>query len=110
MEDILSQVRELDKKFNWNTYDAANTREEKLALLTDLLVNLMGEIGEFANEVKKAKRDGTFNEGHLKEELTDTFIFALKLALTLNMDIKTEITRKLAKNEQRFAHFARRSP
>jgi len=80
-------------------------QEERINYLEHILVCMMGELGEFANEVKKCHRDKTWKEQELKEELTDTFIFLLKLAMTLKMDMKGEFYKKMEKNDKRFAHF-----
>ena len=105
MEEIIKALREFDAKRNWNEYDLVQTEEQTIEALYKSLVHLMGEIGEFANELKKCRRDNNFNEQNLKEELVDTFIFLQKIALTLKMDLKEETLRKISINEERFKHF-----
>jgi len=105
VQEFIDSLREFDKKRNWNGYDKEMTNEEKVQYLSHILVAMMGEIGEFANEVKDCHRDKIWKEKELKEELVDTFIFFLKLAMTLKMDLKEEFLKKMAENEKRFAHF-----
>ena len=62
MEEIIKALREFDAKRNWNEYDLVQTEEQTIEALYKSLVHLMGEIGEFANELKKCRRDNNFNE------------------------------------------------
>lgn len=105
MQDLYDYLREFDRKRDWNRYEKKMGREEKLQYVSQLLVGLMGELGEFANEVKKSHRDSVWKEQELKEELTDTFVFLLKLSLALDMDLKQEFYKKMKRNEDRFKHF-----
>ena len=104
MQKVITALREFDSKRNWNTYDTLQTPQEKIDYMYQEIVNLLGELGEFANEVKKCRRDKTWNDAKLKEELTDTFIFLLKLALVLKMDLTEETIKKININEERFKH------
>jgi NTP pyrophosphatase (non-canonical NTP hydrolase) len=105
VQDFLDRLREFDKKRNWNGYDKEMTDQERIQYLSKILVATLGELGEFANEVKDCERDKTWKEKELKEELTDTLIFLLKMSMILKMDVKEEFYKKMAKNEERFAHF-----
>jgi len=105
MNEIIQALKSFDRKRAWNTYEREMSQEELIRTIHNLLVATMGELGEFANEVKKCHRDNTWNDAALKEELTDTFIYLLKLSFTLNMDLKESFFAKLAKNEERFKHF-----
>ncbi|MCB5288036.1 MAG: hypothetical protein LHW64_09555 [Candidatus Cloacimonetes bacterium] len=80
--------------------------------LTKDLVGLFGEIGEFSNIVKKiniklSKQDQyefdiELAEKGLKEELTDTFIYILRIAAILNVDIEKEVIKKMEVNAKRY--------
>lgn len=105
MKEFYDTIREFDKKRQWDDYDKEMTQEERINYLFYLLTCTLGEFGEFANEVKKCHRDKTWKDQELKEELTDTFIFLLKLSMTLKMDLSEEFYKKIEKNEKRFAHF-----
>lgn len=80
--------------------------------LTKDLVGLFGEIGEFSNIVKKiniklAKQDQyeldlELAEKGLQEELIDTFIYILRIAAILNVDIEKEVTKKMKINAERY--------
>lgn len=107
MKKMIEYLREFDKKRMWNHYDEAKTREEKLELLQKQIVSLLGEFGEFANLVKKYRRDGTWYPEKLKEEVTDMFIFLLKISQTLEMDLEEEFYKKMKINEERFKDFVK---
>ena len=104
MQKVISALQDFDRKRNWNKYETLRTEPEKIEYMYQEIVNLLGELGEFANEVKKCKRDKTWNEAKLKEELADTFIFLLKLSFVLKMDLAEETIQKIKINEERFKH------
>ncbi|MEK6934389.1 MAG: hypothetical protein AABW46_00775 [Nanoarchaeota archaeon] len=105
MQEIIDHLLKFDKERNWNDYEKVKTREEKIDLLYKQIVHTIGELGEFANLVKKCKRDNEWHIEQLKEEITDTFIFLLKISMTLDMDLKEEFFKKMKLNEERFKHF-----
>ena len=73
--------------------------------LEHLVVCLVGEVGEFANELKKVVRgDASYEERQaaLAEELADTFIYLIKIAAQTGIDLESEYLKKLEKNRQRF--------
>lgn len=78
---------------------------DNLHELEHLVVCLVGEVGEFANELKKVVRgDAPYEERHaaLAEELTDTFIYLMKIAAQTGIDLESEYLKKLEKNRRRF--------
>ncbi|MEM1890321.1 MAG: MazG nucleotide pyrophosphohydrolase domain-containing protein [Pyrobaculum sp.] len=82
------------------------------ALRLEYLSNaLAGEVGEFANLVKKVVRGVVYGVGDfdlerakskLAEELIDVFIYTLTIAGLLEIDIEGEFIKKLEKNRKRF--------
>lgn len=68
---------------------------------------MAGEVGEFANIVKKIDR-GSLNMGDarvrydLAMELTDVFIYLMNLAGLLGVDLEKAYMHKRAENEKRF--------
>lgn len=78
---------------------------DNLQELEHLVVCMVGEVGEFANELKKVVRgDASYEErkAALAEELADTFIYLLKIAAQTGIDLESEYLTKLEKNRQRF--------
>ena len=82
--------------------------------LTKDLVGLIGEIGEFANIVKKVglklehpKYDGPslYEAGpQLQEELADTLIYILRISAILRSDLEYDVLQKMAVNDARYSH------
>lgn len=82
---------------------ASNPRD-----LEHLVVCMLGELGEFANVLKKIVRgDITYEqaEPQLHEELTDVFIYLLKVAGQSGIDLEAQYLDKLQKNRGRFSHW-----
>ena len=78
---------------------------DNLHELEHLVVCLIGEVGEFANELKKVVRgDASYEERQaaLAEELADTFIYLIKIAAQTGIDLESEYLKKLEKNHRRF--------
>ena len=76
-----------------------------LGELEHLVVCLVGEVGEFANELKKVVRgDASFEDRRaaLSEELADTFIYLMKMAAQTGIDLEAEFLKKLERNGHRF--------
>ncbi len=102
MDEILEHLKQFDRERGWNNYELAKTSKEKREILYKEIVNMLGEFGELANEVKKGSRDNTWEIEKLREEMADTFIFFLKISFILEMDIKKEYFKKMKQNEERF--------
>lgn len=111
----LREIRELQATFDakhglgqpWDT----PVTQATLNTLEHLLVCLLGELGEFANEVKKIVRGDTeYSESlsALKDELADVFVYVVKLANQMDIDLEHEYLRKLEINEKRFRAFERK--
>jgi NTP pyrophosphatase (non-canonical NTP hydrolase) len=81
------------------------------------LVGLVGEIGEFANELKKVGLGFTnprYNgprldevESHLREELADVAIYLFRLSTILGGDLEQDILAKMAQNDERYGDLER---
>lgn len=94
------------------------TSSEKYNQLTKDLVGLFGEIGEFANIVKKINikidhpndypLDILEAESRLKEELVDSLIYIIRIGAILEIDLQKETLDKMRLNESRYARLRRR--
>lgn len=76
--------------------------------LEHLIVCMLGELGEYANVLKKVVRgDLSYSEATplLHEELTDVFIYLIKVAGQTGLDLEKSYLEKLSKNEIRFSHW-----
>ena len=90
------------------------TDAERIAQLTRDTVGLIGEVGEFANLLKKADLTSRI-EGYdgvsidsaspeLREELADAMIYIIRLASALGTDIESDLLKKMLKNDERYRH------
>lgn len=87
--------------FKWND----KVTEDNLELLEFLIVSLTGELGETANIVKKVVRGDFSLDGvkdQLQEEIADMFIYLLKLAYQMDINLEEVYLLKLNKNRERF--------
>lgn len=111
----LTKIMEFQKKFDdahgWS-WDWSGDMDETINNLQTGVVALTGEIGEFANLVKKANRehlagnalpDGLVEKMH--DELVDMFIYLIKLALLFGIDLSDCYFKKMAHNAERFKRF-----
>lgn len=112
-EELLHTQNEFDKIHGWVSSNENIT--DFLSSLDDDIIGLIGEVGEFANIVKKIKlnhktlgvdtRDEHI-EG-LKEEFIDSLIYLIRIATHLNIDIEKEYLKKLSTNKKRFTIYER---
>jgi len=105
MKNILTRLEEFDMSHGWDRYNRVESDTERLQFLQDEILNILGELGELANEVKKQKRKGIYEKRPLEEETIDIFIFLLKLMKTLDMDPEGAFNHKMDKNDERFMSF-----
>ncbi len=118
IKDLLSKQTEFDKEHGWDT--AIIPEEERLQSLERELVGLMGEVGEVANLVKKARLSVFKNKSAstafrdivpgVNEELIDVFIYLLRLFQVAGTDIEAEYFRKLTINKDRFKKYENTTP
>lgn len=94
------------EKFDWDEQITI----ENIEVLEFLLLSLVGEVGEAANLVKKIVR-GDFSleekKSEISEELTDIFIYLLKISYQLNINLEEEYSKKMNKNMERFKNYER---
>jgi NTP pyrophosphatase (non-canonical NTP hydrolase) len=84
-------------------------RQAHSAILHHTL-GLAGEVGEFANLMKKVDRDSMSMDEALpllRQELTDVFIYVANLIGYLEMDLEHEYKKKRIQNDQRFGRASR---
>jgi len=108
LKEILKLQKEFDVKHRINFNWAEDISEKNLQHLQFLVLSLTGEVGEMANCVKKVIRgDEQYNasKDRIAEELTDVFIYILKLAYQMNIDLEGHYLQKLESNKSRFKSF-----
>jgi NTP pyrophosphatase (non-canonical NTP hydrolase) len=111
MKEIIRLQKEFDARHGWD-WSAPMTEAERLEKLKYGAIALSGEVGEFANELKKMLRDDAksipveFRE-RLKDELTDVLIYTVKLAMLLGIDLQESHKAKVRRNEEKFRSYER---
>jgi NTP pyrophosphatase (non-canonical NTP hydrolase) len=81
------------------------------------LVGLVGEVGEFANLLKKVSLASTTKgyqgptledaSAHLREELADAAIYLFRLSAILGGDFEQDLVKKMAINDERYRDLER---
>jgi len=110
LKDIIEEQRQFSARHGWHW--KVENMENMIKRLEYGTIALTGEVGEFANVLKKVIRDREANIpiedqkfAHLREELTDVFIYLMLMSVTLGMDLENEWKAKKAKNEERFKKY-----
>lgn len=108
LEELTKLQKSFDSEhkgnFRWNS----KITDENLELLEFLMVSLTGEVGETANIVKKIVR-GDFTleskKDDLQGEISDIFIYLLKISYQLGIDLETAYLQKLEINRSKFKKY-----
>lgn len=112
----LAQMQyDFDKEHGWISTE--NNIKDLIDVLSKDLIGLMGEIGEFANIIKKLNLEekiltkeeyaNKYQEYQplLEEELIDTFIYIIRIATYMGIDLEYQYLKKLEKNKERFQRY-----
>ena len=108
ISEIMKMHENFENRHGWNARIGDKFSKAFMDMIFREVVLMAGELGEFANKAKKMRREGEWTESdiaELREELTDIFMYLLKTAATLDMDIEKEYLEKLKRNEERFKRF-----
>lgn len=108
LKELLERQRAFDERHSGDIPFFIEINEKNLHELEHLVVCLVGELGEFANILKKVRR-GDFSlasaKGELDEELVDVFIYLLKIAGQFNVDLESGYENKMLKNASKFQRY-----
>ena len=90
---------------------------ERVVQLEKDLVGLVGEIGEFANVLKKVSLGVTHTsykgpsiskaKSSMREELADALIYLMRLSVVLGGDLEADLIQKMRINESRYSRLER---
>jgi NTP pyrophosphatase (non-canonical NTP hydrolase) len=99
IEDLMDEARQFAEVRHWTEFHTPK----------NLAMALAGEAGELVSEFRwltpdEAQLDALSVEhlGLIRDEMADVFIFLLRLADVLEVDLAAAVRSKLAKNESRF--------
>jgi len=114
MKAIFEFQKTFDAKRGWDWSHAKN-KKEQMQFLQHGTIALAGEVGEFANELKKAIRHfestGELPSkevyDNLKDEIVDVFIYVVKLSIALGLDLNTGYYNKMKFNDKKFANYVK---
>lgn len=112
VSELVRRQIERDKKRGFPVEFASELERE--AQMNRDTVGLIGEVGEFANLLKKVSL-ALINEGYegpslseaagdLREELADATIYIMRLSAILGGDLEQDILEKMKKNDSRYKH------
>lgn len=112
MRRTLKEIQEFQAEFDKAHFGAIPffepIDEGNVEALEHLVVCIVGELGELANLVKKVRRgDSTLAESRafLIDETADVFIYLVKLANQMNVDLDIAYKSKMDRNEDRFEKY-----
>lgn len=117
LDDLVRLQHEFDVKHGWSP-EKGEPNAVFRAIQSDL-IGILGEMGEFANVIKKIALETNHDancdlagllkvhHGELSEELIDAFVYLMRLASHLQISIEKIYLEKLKVNEQRFKRFER---
>ena len=112
---LISIQNKFDKEHGWSL--ESGELSELLNWLHKDLVGLLGELGEFANHLKKItlvhekpdiEKSAKLLEGfkeNLSEELVDSLIYIMRIASHLGVDIEGEYLKKLNFNKSKYKDY-----
>ena len=108
IKELIRLQREFDSrhegKFPWDQAISG----DNLSMLQYLSLALCGESGEMANAVKKVVRgDALYEEQRdaIVGEVTDVFIYVLKLAYQMEFDLENSYLSKMESNRAKFTPY-----
>ena len=116
IKEIQDFQRDFDRKYFGDHWGGGMEFPVKFELIKDMTIALAGEVGEFANIVKKINRDRKVagqeppkvRVDELKEELVDCFIYIIILANLLELDLEKGYLEKTEKNHKRFQKYLKK--
>jgi NTP pyrophosphatase (non-canonical NTP hydrolase) len=114
IKELIQVQKEFDSQHGW-VLESISSREKLEAINKDL-IGLFGEIGEFANLVKKLnilpseekeEFEHTFLDfqDSLNEELIDSLIYLIRIATHLGLDIEEAYLKKLEINKEKYKQY-----
>ncbi len=113
LSELIEYQRRFDSRHGWGA--VSNEPKDLVPLISKDLIGLIGEVGEFANLLKKIQllepypeeleREWVQGKQSMKEELIDAFIYFMRIAVHLDIDLEACYQEKMVKNEERFKKF-----
>jgi NTP pyrophosphatase (non-canonical NTP hydrolase) len=105
IKDLIRLQQEFDDAHFPKLSGLPGSDETRVQLFSFLAISILGELGEFANIIKKIQRGDTTLESsltQLRAEAVDVFIYLMKVCRQLDMDLEQAYLEKLRINAERF--------
>ena len=114
LKKIMEIQKEFDSIHGWTPQPYL---EDILLAINKDIIGIVGELGEFSNQIKKLNLISDSNKKNelqisynekkenLSEEIVDTFIYIIRLASHLEIDLEQEYLKKLEINKVKFKEF-----
>lgn len=113
LQELFDLQRDFDRRHGWGV-DSVPI-EHRMEVLEHQIIGLVGEVGELANLVKKARlrigRKTTVSRAFedispdVKEELTDVLIYLIRLFQLMDAEIEKCYQQKVYENATRFKEY-----
>lgn len=115
INNLIKIQKEFDTLHNWTP-----TRGDTQSILSSInkdIIGILGELGEFANIIKKLNLVADKNSGlgiekkyseykeELSDEVVDTFIYLMRIISHLDIDITEEYFKKLEINRKKYKDY-----
>lgn len=114
IDDIIKMQKSFDSNHGWTPN---SNILDIISFINKDIIGIVGELGEFSNRIKKInliigheseeeveKLYLQYKE-NLSEEVIDTFIYLIRIASHLNINIEKEYLKKLNYNKERYKGF-----
>lgn len=95
---LKDKIKEFCEKRDWDQYH--NPKDLAIGIITEASELL--EIFRFKSEKEIEEMFNTQKRNEISEEVADIFYFLLRLAQKYNIDLTTELNKKIEKNEKRY--------
>ena len=95
LEQITEQLRKFANERDWNQFHSAK----------NLILALVGEVGELASEVQwltPHEIESRMGDKAIADEIADIALYLFRLSDVLGIDLSEAISRKLAENAEKY--------
>lgn len=89
MKEVIDEIIKFRDDRDWKQFQSPENLAKSISI----------ESGEL---LENFQWTGDYNKEHVEEELADVLIYAYLMAITLNIDVKTIMLKKIKKNKEKY--------